>query len=108
MNQISTSVESIVIQGNVKGDKELFTLSNLPSLKTLEMGPYAFHNCHSIVFENLDQLQSITLQVAALQGSTDTTDSNVLIMRNLPSLSLIKGAGNNFCYIGKVILESDD
>ncbi|KNB44865.1 hypothetical protein JH06_1587 [Blastocystis sp. subtype 4] len=106
MNQISTSVESIVIQGNVKGDKELFTLSNLPSLKTLEMGPYAFHNCHSIVFENLDQLQSITLQVAALQGSTDTTDSNVLIMRNLPSLSLIKGAGNNFCYIGKVILEN--
>ena len=53
MNQISTSVESIVIQGNVKGDKELFTLSNLPSLKTLEMGPYAFHNCHSVVFESM-------------------------------------------------------
>ena len=53
MNQISTSVESIVIQGNVKGDKELFTLSNLPSLKTLEMGCLSFYECHSIVFESM-------------------------------------------------------
>ena len=54
MNQISTSVESIVIQEGVGEEDEIFfTLSNLPSLKTLEMGPYAFHNCHSIVFESM-------------------------------------------------------
>ena len=53
MNQISTSVESIVIQGNVKEDEE-FSLSNLPSLTTLEIGSYAFHNCHSIVFESMN------------------------------------------------------
>ena len=35
MNEISNSVESIVIQGGVGREEELFYLSNLPSLKTL-------------------------------------------------------------------------
>ena len=54
MNQISTSVESIVIQEGVGEEDEIFfTLSNLPSLKTLEMGCLSFYECHSIVFESM-------------------------------------------------------
>ena len=55
MNQISTSVESIVIQEGVGEEDEIFfTLSNLPSLKTLEIGCVSFCDCHSIVFESMN------------------------------------------------------
>ena len=55
MNEICNSVESIVIQGGVGRDEEKsFTLSNLPSLITLEMGCGAFRICHRIVFESMN------------------------------------------------------
>ena len=52
MKQISSSVESLLIQGGVGRFENTFNLSNLSSLTTLEMGCYAFDNCHSIVFES--------------------------------------------------------
>ena len=53
MEQISSSVKSLVIQRGVGiGRKTTFNLSNLSSLTTLEMGCDAFNNCHSIVFES--------------------------------------------------------
>ena len=55
MNEICNSVESIVIQGGVGRDEEKsFTLSNLPSLITLEMGCGAFCICHSIVLDSMN------------------------------------------------------
>ena len=55
MNEICNSVESIVIQGGVGRDEEKsFTLSNLPSLITFEMGCGAFCVCHSVVFESMN------------------------------------------------------
>ena len=105
MKQISKSIESIVIQGDVGNDKIPFKLSNLPSLITLEMGHDAFEYCHSIVFENLTQLKSIILEWGALEG--DARESNELIMRNLPSLTLLKGnEDNNFRHVVKVILKN--
>ena len=53
MKQISSSVESLVIQGRVgRKEKTTFNLSNLSSLTTLEMGCGAFKWCDSIVFES--------------------------------------------------------
>ena len=52
MKQISSSVESLVIQGGVGREENTFNLSNLSSLTTLEMGCHAFEKCHSIVFES--------------------------------------------------------
>ena len=52
MEQISSSVESLLIQGGVGREENTFNLSNLSSLTTLEMGCWAFQNCHSIVFES--------------------------------------------------------
>ena len=52
MEQISSSVKSLLIQGRVGKEEKTFNLSNLSSLTTLEMGCYAFENCHSIVFES--------------------------------------------------------
>ena len=52
MKQISSSVESLVIQGGVGREEKSFNLSNLPSLTTLLMGQCAFHNCRSMVFES--------------------------------------------------------
>ena len=52
MKQISSSVESLVIQEGVGREKKTFNLSNLSSLITLKMGDQAFQNCHSIVFES--------------------------------------------------------
>ena len=52
MEQISRSVESIVIKRNIGEGSKSFKLSNLPSLITLEMGYAAFDDCHSIVFES--------------------------------------------------------
>ena len=52
MQQISSSVESLVIQGGVGREETTFNLSNLSSLTTLQMGYGAFGNCHSIVFES--------------------------------------------------------
>ena len=52
MKEISSSVESLLIQGRVGREENTFNLSNLSSLTTLEMGCYAFRKCHSIVFES--------------------------------------------------------
>ena len=52
MKQISSSVESLVIQGRVGKEENTFNLSNLSSLTTLQMGYDAFKKCHSIVFES--------------------------------------------------------
>ena len=52
MQQISNSVKSIVIQGGV--GRELFNLTNLPSLISIEMGCGAFRKCQSIVFESMN------------------------------------------------------
>ena len=52
MEQISSSVESVLIQGGVGREENTFNLSNLSSLTTLEMGYDAFLKCHSIVFES--------------------------------------------------------
>ena len=93
MKEIWSDVESIVIQGAVGMKEESFNLSNLPALIALEIGCGAFKNCHSIVFESmndwmndewdLNQLQSITLSEGALQGETNTIESNVLIMKSM-------------------------
>ncbi|KNB41447.1 hypothetical protein JH06_5418 [Blastocystis sp. subtype 4] len=109
MNEICNSVESIVIQGGVGRDEEKsFTLSNLPSLITLEMGCGAFCICHSIVFDNLTQLQSIILGSFALSAEDNDVEkeSSSLRMKNLPSLNVLKGNDNNFRFIVKVILEN--
>ena len=128
MKEISTSVESIVIQGGVGKEEKSFSLSDFPSLIILEMGCGAFEKCHSIVFESMNdkindewdliQLQSITIGEVALYGDLNTLKSNVLIMKSmndndidwsdLPSLTLFKGNGYSFVNISKVILESDD
>ena len=78
MKQISNSVKSIVIQREVGNEKESFTLSDFPSLISIEIGYKAFNDCHSIVFESMNdwmndewdltQLQSITLEYGALCG----------------------------------------
>ena len=127
MKEIWSDVESIVIQGAVGMKEESFNLSNLPALIALEIGCGAFKNCHSIVFESmndwmndeldLNQLQSITLEYGALCGDGCTTKSNELIMKSmteydtywpdLPSLKLFKGIYINLCDIGKVILDSE-
>ena len=52
MNQISSSVESLLIQGGVGREENTFNLSNLSSLTTLQMGYDAFEKCDSIVFES--------------------------------------------------------
>ena len=54
MQQIPSSVTSLVIQGRVgRGEEKItFNLSNLPNLTTLEMGCDAFGRSTSIVFES--------------------------------------------------------
>ena len=129
MKQISCSVEFVLIQGGVGRESKSFTLSNLPSLITLEMGSAAFCLCNSIVFKSMNdwvndewdltRLQSIILGLSALHGCLDTGGGwNKLIMKSmndnddnwsdLPSLTLLEGDGHNFCCIDKVILESND
>ena len=64
---------------------------------------------------DLPLLTSIILRSFTLKGDDDTRDWNSLIMKSidemmilidLPSLSLFKGDGWNFFIIGKVIIES--
>ena len=127
MQQISRSVESIVIQGGVGRNEKSFTLSNLPFLISIQLNNKAFEYCHSIVFESMNdwmsdewdltRLQSITLGDWALNGYYKTSESNELIMKSmteydtywpdLPSLKLFKGIYINLCDIGKVILDSE-
>ena len=54
MQQISKSVEHIVIQGCVGRGSESFNLSNLDSLITLEMGNEAYWTSKSIVFDSMN------------------------------------------------------
>ena len=54
MKEISSSVESIVIQGEVGMREKSFNLSNLRTLISLEMGCDAFCSCHSIVFKSMN------------------------------------------------------
>ena len=55
MKQISKSVKSIVMKGRVGKENNSFKLSNLSSLVTLEIGNEAFQECHSIVFESMNE-----------------------------------------------------
>ncbi len=132
MEQISSSVESIVIQSDVGNSTPSFNLSNLPSLITVVIGNDAFKQCRSIVFESMNdwmndewdltQLQSIIIGSHTFQGINyqpivySVKKENELIMRSmnekdidrldLPALTLFKGKGN-FLNIGKVTIESD-
>ena len=54
MNQVTNAVESVVIQGCVaRDDDKPFTLANLPSLISLEIGCGAFYDCHSVVLDSM-------------------------------------------------------
>ena len=93
MQQISSSVEHIVIQGCVGRGSESFNLSNLSSLITLEIGCGAFCMCKRIVFDSMNdwlidewdliRLQSITLGCQAFLGNGETYESNELIMKSM-------------------------
>ena len=93
MEQISSSVESIVIQSDVGNSTPSFNLSNLPSLITVVIGNDAFKQCRSIVFESMNdwmndewdliRLQSIILGYQILDGDLHTAESNELIMKNM-------------------------
>ena len=54
MKQISDKVESISIQRRLGRKEKSFNLSSLHSLITVEMGCEAFNECHSIVFESMN------------------------------------------------------
>ena len=93
MKQISSSVESIVIQGNIGCEEKTFNISYLPSLITIEIGCSSFRNCHKVAFESendwmndkwdLTKLQSITLALEVARGDENTVESNELIMRSM-------------------------
>ena len=97
MEEISNSVESIMIQEGVGREEGRFILSNLPSLISIQLYRNAFSECHSIVFESkndwvndewdLNRLQSIKLGNQALKGSSlfgfAVTESKVLIMKSM-------------------------
>ncbi len=61
------------------------------------MDGYAFMECHSIVFESMNNwmndewdlthLESITLGLAALRGDYDTVKSNELIMKSMNDIN---------------------
>ena len=98
MEQISNSVESIMIQEGVGKEEGRFILSNLPSLISIQLYRTAFETCDSITFESkndwvndewdLIRLQSIKLGYGALKGGSHfgfgfaLADSNELIMKS--------------------------
>ena len=97
MEEISNSVESIMIQEGVGREEGRFILSNLPSLISIQLYRNAFETCDSIVFESkndwvndewdLTRLQSIKLGNQALKGSSlfgfALAESNGLIMKSM-------------------------
>ena len=99
MEQISNSVESIMIQEGVGKEEGRFILSNLPSLISIQLYRTAFETCDSITFESkndwvndewdLIRLQSIKLGYGALKGGSHfgfgfaLADSNELIMKSI-------------------------
>ena len=70
-----------------------FELKNLPSLISIQLDRCAFCNCKWIVFDSMNdwmndkwdliRLQSITLELGALEGDEDTIESNELIMKSM-------------------------
>lgn len=81
MQEISNSIESIMIQGGVGREENELHLSNLPSLITLEIGSYGFCNCNTIVIESMNdwindewdmiRLQSIILGSFSFEADID-------------------------------------
>ncbi|KAK8817791.1 hypothetical protein WA538_004505 [Blastocystis sp. DL] len=110
------SLQSIDIGGWCFRWAPSFSLTDLPQLQSVNLGYDAFEYVHSIVFENLPKLQSIQLDDYALAGDDDDNRKtinnepynykNTLTMRNLPSLTELKGYYWNFYAIGSVILEN--
>ncbi|OAO15002.1 hypothetical protein AV274_3294 [Blastocystis sp. ATCC 50177/Nand II] len=62
-------------------------LKNMPKLKTLLLGDYAFCACHRVVLENLPELTTIQLGGFAMCFK-DGDESSELIMHNLPKLTI--------------------
>ncbi|KAM7452979.1 hypothetical protein BLSTO_06280 [Blastocystis sp. subtype 1] len=72
-------------------------LKNLPKLKSLLFGNYAFLLSSRLVLENLPELTSIQLGEDAFRFNDD--ESSTLVMRNLPSLtSLTTTTYNSFSF----------
>ena len=113
MEQISNSVESIMIQEGVGKEEGRFILSNLPSLISIQLYRTAFETCDSITFESkndwvndewdLIRLQSIKLGYGALKGGSHfgfgfaLADSNELIMKSMTNVDwLMRSSFSHF------------
>ncbi|KAK8832498.1 hypothetical protein WA577_002971, partial [Blastocystis sp. JDR] len=86
-------------------------LKNMPSLKSLWFGGYAFYDCFRAVFENLPELASIRLDKDAFQFN-EYDASTELIMRNLPKLTTLSTTyyrriygSHTFCFPRSITLE---
>ncbi|KAK8795901.1 hypothetical protein WA171_003868 [Blastocystis sp. BT1] len=84
---------------------EHMELKDLPSLVSIRFDDHVLEYIHSIVFEDLPDLQTVSIGEYTLAGDDYARDTNVFIMKNLPSLSSFKGDGYNLNCIGKVILD---
>ncbi|KAM7455195.1 hypothetical protein BLSTO_04052 [Blastocystis sp. subtype 1] len=86
------SVDSLqVIEMGRLNDRSSFfhaslELKNMPKLKSLLFGRYAFHYCSRVVFENLPELTSIQLGSGAFRFNSGIS-STEFIMRDLPKLT---------------------
>ncbi|KAM7454462.1 hypothetical protein BLSTO_04781 [Blastocystis sp. subtype 1] len=82
-------------------------LKNLPSLKSLLFGVYAFEKCSRAVFENLPSLESL------LFGRSAFWNCSRAVFENLPELTSIKLGNSAFQFeyrdkSSELILRSDD
>ena len=108
MQEISNSIESIMIQGGVGREENELHLSNLPSLITLEIGSYGFCNCNTIVIESMNdwmndewdliRLQSIILGSFSFEADIDdpAIESSSLTMKSMNDMILIRSFFSDF------------
>ncbi|KAK8814714.1 hypothetical protein WA556_006753 [Blastocystis sp. ATCC 50177/Nand II] len=79
-------------------------LRDLPSLRSVSLGPYCFYSSLHTVFENLPLLTSIRLGRFALLG--ENHPSCDLTLRNLPSLRSLVGEDASFYFPRTLIAEN--
>ena len=128
---IDSHIDSLITSSNFNPDISCL-LWNWPliSLKRIEIGDNCFENVNRFVLDGLNELESVKIGKESFSLSEDRRKGSkclimncdglreveigdwsflyyeVIELKNLPSLSIFKGDGFNFRYIGKVSIES--
>ena len=100
---LTTVVEIVNISGNVGNTANFFNLSNLPAIRSLEIGCFCFQNCEEFTIEDLPKLEAIIIHNECFNHSFGNR-LGCWTLRKCCNLRLIQIDSSSFEYYSNVCI----